>query len=155
MFYISNLFVCPNPPVSTDSVFPLCALLRPSRCFTKLLQCLEQCLSNSRKQRGQYRSLIGVMFTANRPRAPLRTRYKSSLSRWCPRFKVTRRSRIERSDTCSRRFIACFCGPRNGFELSLESVIIRATTIRSFVVVGETVRETFANRLVISEVQQS
>jgi len=127
MFYISNLFVCPNPPVSTDSVFPLfCALLRPSRCFTKLLQCPEQCLVEFAETTwtipfAHWRNVYGEQATCSVTNA-LR------LSRWGPRFKITRRSRIERSDTCGRRFIACFCGPRNGFELSLESVIIRART---------------------------
>lgn len=59
-------------------------------------------------------------------------------------FKITRRSCIERSDTCGRPFIVRFYRRRNGRGLSLESVIICAKNLYSFVIVGETIRGTFA-----------
>lgn len=64
-------------------------------------------------------------------------------------FKVTRRSCIERSDTCGRPFIVRFYRRPNGQGLSSESVIICAKNLYSFVVVGETIRGTFATRLLI------
>lgn len=64
-------------------------------------------------------------------------------------FKVTRRSCIERSNTYGRSFIVRFYRRRNGPGLSLESVIICAKNLYSFVVVGETIRGTFASRLLI------
>lgn len=128
------------------------ALLRSPDGFTKLLRYFEHCLPNSQKRKhGQYRLLIGVMFTTNRPRGPLQTHYEMAESRapasLC--FKVTRRSCIERSDTCGRPFIVRFYRRQNGRGLSSESVIICAKNLYSFVVVGETIRGTFATRLLI------
>lgn len=64
-------------------------------------------------------------------------------------FKVTRKSCIERSNTCGRPFIVRFYRQQNDPRLSFESVIIYAKNLYSFVVVGETIRGTFASRLLI------
>lgn len=99
-----------------------------------MLHHVEHRLSNSQKQHGQYRSLIGVMFTTNRPRGPLQTHYEwprvGLPQTWC--FKVIQKSCIERSDTCVRPFIR-FYRQRNGLRLSLESIIICVKNFYSFV----------------------